>query len=124
MILFTIGALLWWKGYDHLLEAMKIVQEKDRDIELWIAGSGADVEAIIKMSNKLGLKNIKFLGYIKQEDVVKMYNKCDVFISASPEEPFGITFVEAMACGKPVICTELGTGVGVIVDVPPMWDGV
>ncbi len=105
-ILFSIGALLWWKGYDYLLNAMKIVQEKEKDIELWIAGSGADVEAIIKMSEKLGLKNTKFLGYIKQENVVKMYNKCDAFISASPEEPFGITFVEAMACGKPVIAVD------------------
>lgn len=105
-ILFTIGALLWWKGYDHLLKAMKIVQGKDKDIELWIAGTGADAEAIKKMSEKLGLRNTKFLGYIRQEDVVKMYNKCDAFISASPEEPFGITYVEAMACGKPVIAAN------------------
>ncbi|MBN2331371.1 MAG: glycosyltransferase family 4 protein [Candidatus Aenigmarchaeota archaeon] len=105
-ILFSIGALLWWKGFEYLLEAMRIVQGKDKDIELWIAGSGADVEAIMKRSERLGLRNTKFLGYAMQEDVVKLYNKCDAFISASPEEPFGITFVEAMACGKPVIAAN------------------
>ncbi len=105
-ILFCMGALLWWKGFEYLLSAMKIVQDKDKGVELWIGGSGADVEAIIEMAKKMGLKNTKFLGYIRQGDVVKMYNTCDAFISASPEEPFGITFVEAMACGKPVIAVN------------------
>jgi len=107
-ILFSIGAMLWWKGFEYLLSAMKIVQDKDENIELWIGGSGTDVKGIIEMAKRIGLKNTKFLGYIRQEDVVKMYNSCDAFISASPEEPFGITFVEAMACGKPVIAINNG----------------
>jgi glycosyltransferase involved in cell wall biosynthesis len=105
-IIFSLGALLWWKGFEHLLKAMKIVQGMDRGIELWIAGTGTDAEAIKGMARKNGLKNTRFLGYVRQRDVVRMYNSCDVFISASPEEPFGITFVEAMACGKPVIAVS------------------
>ena len=105
-VLFSIGALLWWKGFRYLLNAMKAVQAKDRSIELWIAGTGNDAEAMKAMARKLGLKNTKFLGYVPQKDVVRIYNSCDAFISASPDEPFGITFVEAMACGKPIIAAN------------------
>jgi glycosyltransferase involved in cell wall biosynthesis len=105
-VLLFLGALLMWKGFDYLLKAMRLVQQKDKSIELWIAGTGADEHKIRSMIKEMGLSNVRMLGYIPQKDVVRLYNSCDAFISASPEEPFGITFVEAMACGKPIIATD------------------
>ncbi|UCD02830.1 MAG: glycosyltransferase family 4 protein [Candidatus Aenigmatarchaeota archaeon] len=102
-VLLYLGALLMWKGFDYLLRAMETVQKKNKNIELWIAGMGNDADKIKGIIKRLGLQNTRMLGYIPQSEVIRLYNSCDAFVSASPEEPFGITFVEAMACGKPII---------------------
>ncbi len=106
VVLLYLGALLMWKGFDYLLKAMQIVQKENSNVELWIAGMGNDADKIKGIIRQLGLKNTKMLGYIPQSEVIKLYNSCDAFISASPEEPFGITFVGAMACGKPIIAAD------------------
>ena len=82
---------------------MKEVEKRDKNVQLIIAGKGDDEKEIKALARKLKLKNVKFIGYVADDELVKVYNSCDAFISASPNEPFGITFLEAMACGKPVI---------------------
>jgi rhamnosyl/mannosyltransferase len=62
-------------------------------------------------SNGLGRK-VFFLGELSDREVELFFKICDIFVlpSVQRSEAFGIVQLEAMACGKPVICTELGTG--------------
>lgn len=65
------------------------------------------------MSRHLGLgARVAFLGRVGDEELVALYHACDVFVlpAIHRSESWGAVQVEAMACSKPVVCTELGTG--------------
>ena len=50
------------------------------------------------------LDNIIFIGMVKPEDVYKYYKISDMFVTASTSETQGLTYIEALSCGTPVIC--------------------
>ena len=90
-----------------------------------VGGSGDDVERIKDLIRNYHLEGKVILaGYIPDEKVVDYYNLCDVFVMPSKGEGFGIVFLEALACGKPVIAGNkdgsidavLGGDVGILID--------
>lgn len=82
-----------------------------------IIGKGEEEERLIELTKDLGLEEyVKFVGYVETEDMPLYYNNCDVFVMPSKTididyEGFGIVYLEANACGKPVIGGKSG-GVG------------
>lgn len=112
-ILFSLGRLVKYKGFIYGIEAMKKV---DNAIYL-IGGSGPlkeNFENYIK-ENHLGNK-VKLLGRIEDKDLDNYYKACDIYLfpSIMQSEAFGIVQLEAMKYGKPVINTNLGTGVNYV----------
>jgi rhamnosyl/mannosyltransferase len=108
LILF-VGRLIYYKGVEYLVEAMKKVEAK-----LLLIGEGYLKESLINLANKIGVRDkIIFMGRIHDEDLIHYYHACSIFVlpSIANSEAFGIVQLEAMACGKPVINTELPTGV-------------
>jgi rhamnosyl/mannosyltransferase len=108
MILF-LGRLIYYKGLEHLVVAMKEI-----DANLVIAGSGPLEHELRKMVSESGLRRkVDFVSQPRDEDIPAYYHACDVFVLPSVErsEAFGIVQLEAMACGKPVVSTNLPTGV-------------
>jgi rhamnosyl/mannosyltransferase len=107
LILF-IGKFRYYKGLHVFIEAIKQVNGK-----LLMIGEGYLEEDLKKQvaANELDGK-VTFLGELPDHDATAFLRACDVFVLPSVErsEAFGIVQLEAMACGKPVICTELGTG--------------
>jgi len=104
-----IGKFRYYKGLYVLLEAMKMVEGT-----LLLVGIGPmerELKKQVAMDDDLRGK-IVFLGEISDEDIVRHLYACDVFVFPSifRSEAFGIVLLEAMACGKPLISTELGTG--------------
>lgn len=103
----SVGRLVYYKGFEHLVEAMREV-----DGTLLIVGDGPLRGALEERIRELGLrKRVVLLG--KVEDTAPFYHAADVFALASVarSEAFGIVQLEAMACGKPVVNTELDSGV-------------
>jgi len=103
-----IGRLSYYKGVDYLIEAMK-----DVDRNLVIIGKGEREKLLKEKAKRLNLENkIFFLPSQSEADLVNFYQACKVFVLPSiyKSEAFGIVLIEAMALGKPVISTELGTG--------------
>lgn len=108
LILF-VGRLVTYKGIEYLIEAMKFVENGS----LVILGSGALEESLKKLIKDFNLESrIKMIPEVDEKTLRVYYNSCDIFVlpSVNEAEAYGIVQIEAMACGKPLICTELGTG--------------
>jgi len=107
-----------YKGLEYLLKALRIVKNEINDIRLIVGGDGELKVHYQNMVNRLDLvDNVKFVGYIPDSKLIEYYNRCSAFVlpSYSPDqEGFGIVLLEALACGKPVITTEI---VGVSRDI-------
>jgi rhamnosyl/mannosyltransferase len=103
-----IGKFRYYKGIYVLLEAMKQI-----DAKLLLIGEGYLENELKRHVAEERLENkVAFLGELSDQAVIAFLHACDVFVLPSVErsEAFGIVQLEAMACGKPVVCTELGTG--------------
>ncbi len=100
-----------YKGLDYLLRAIAQAKEKIPDIRLLVGGGGALVQEYEKMADELGIaQNVEFWGFVPEDRLVEFYNKLDVFVLPSTsreQEGFGIVAVEALACGTPVIITDI-----------------
>lgn len=104
-----VGRLTYYKGVSILIEAMK-----NTDAHLTIIGDGYLKEECLTLIDKNQLKNkITILPPQTKRELIKWFHKCDIFIlpSIAPSEAFGIVQLEAMICKKPVISTNLPTGV-------------
>lgn len=108
-LLFT-GRLVYYKGIDVLIRAMKYTT----DCELFIAGEGVLHDELLQEVRSSGIENrVHFMGRLSDSDLRAAFSDCDIFILPSVEnsEAFGIVQMEAMVYGKPVINTSLPTGV-------------
>ena len=107
-----------YKGLNYLLSALKIVKKEIHDVKLIIGGEGELMNEYQHMANSVGLNgDVEFHGFIPDENIVEYYNKCNAFVlpsTSTTQEGFGIVLLEALACGTPVISTEI---VGVAEDV-------
>ncbi len=93
-----------YKGYDRVIEALPLIKREISEIKYILAGEGDDKERIEKLISDLNLKETVILaGHIDEQAKIDYYNLCDVFAMPSKGEGFGIVFLEALACGKPVV---------------------
>lgn len=105
-VLFS-GRHRYYKGLPHLVRAAKRISAP-----VVMAGDGPERPAAQSLARELGV-NVFFPGELSQPDLVDHLHGCDVFAfpSVARSEAFGISILEAHACGKPVVATRLGTGV-------------
>ncbi len=100
-------------GTHDLISAVALLKDKNVSVECWIIGDGQERVRLEKLVDELGVRDrVKFLGQILHEDAGKFVGASDIFVRPSLAEGFGIVYLEAMACGIPVI----GTPVGGIID--------
>jgi rhamnosyl/mannosyltransferase len=107
---FFTGRLVYYKGVDVLLRAFRSV----RGCELFIAGDGVLGESLRRYTAEHGLsEKVHFLGFLPDDELRQAYADCDIFVlpSVAKSEAFGIVQLEAMVYGKPVINTQLPSGV-------------
>jgi len=107
LVLF-VGVLRYYKGVGVLIRAMPQV-----DARLLVVGQGPQGDEWRALAAQLELGDkVSFLGRVDDDELLALYHACDVCVlpSIHRSESWGAVQVEAMACGKPVVCTELGTG--------------
>jgi len=108
-LLLFVGRLVYYKGLEYLIRAMQRV-----DAKLLIVGEGALEYELRALAAHLGLVDrIVFLQHASAEGLAAYYHACDLFVLPSVEisEAFSLVQLEAMSCGKPVVSTDLPTGV-------------
>jgi glycosyltransferase involved in cell wall biosynthesis len=106
----TVARLHSYKGLNYLIEAMKTIREDIPDVHLYIMGKGPEEGTLKRLTDKLELNRaITFLTKpIPNYEMPELYSECDIYAQTSIVEPYGIAVVEAMACGKPVVGTNVG----------------
>lgn len=106
-LILSVGRLVYYKGFKYLIEAMAEVEGR-----LLIIGDGPLKEELNEQIKDSGLENkVCIIDPVK--DLIPYYYACDLFVlsSVANSEVFGLVQMEAMACSKPVINTDLPTGV-------------
>lgn len=102
-----VGRLKKYKGLEYLIRAMREVVKEVLDARLLIVGKGDYADELVSLTDKLGLKNIvKFCGYVSEERKVELMQKAHVIVLPSIKEGWGISIIEAAACGTPAIGTD------------------
>lgn len=107
--LLFVGRLRYYKGVEHLIRAAAGIPH----VHLLIVGDGPMRRPWEELTTALGASDrVHFLGEVPDADLPAYYHACDIFVlpASQRSEAFGTVLLEAMACGKPVITTELGTG--------------
>lgn len=108
-LLLFVGRVVYYKGLDVLLKAMHEIPAR-----LLIVGDGPLRPQFEQVVQQDGLKTkVVWLGERPLEELAAFYHACDIFVlpSTHKSEAFGMVQIEAMACGKPVVSTNLLSGV-------------
>jgi len=127
-VLLTVSRLALserYKGHRQVLIALEEVRRQFPEVRYLIVGTGDDLPSLQSAANARGLQDAVILaGHVPGEELADHYRLCDAFVMPSSKEGFGIVFLEAMACGKPVVAGHLdgsvdaldGGRLGVLVD--------
>mgnify|MGYP006291698513 FL=1 len=93
-----------YKGYDPILRALPKILQVIPNACYVLVGKGKDRSRIEALVQELGVESHTILaGFVPDEEIRDYYNLCDIFAMPSKGEGFGIVYLEALACGKPVL---------------------
>jgi glycosyltransferase involved in cell wall biosynthesis len=118
VVVCAIGSVIREKGYDNFIVAAKHVLAKRKNVRFIIIGSMGDHEfasILFREIRRSGLKEyIKFLGH--RSDIARILKEIDVCVVSSQTESFGLTQLEAMGAGRPIVATRCGGPEEIVVD--------
>lgn len=115
-IITFLGRITYQKGPDYFVEAAAKVLKRVPNVRFVMAGSGDMMNHIIRRVARLGIADrFHFTGFLRGEDVHRMFQLSDVYVMPSVSEPFGISPLEAMRSNVPVIISKQ-SGVAEVLD--------
>lgn len=121
LVVFALGRIVLKKGFNVLIQALPYVQEKFQDVKVIIGGDGTDLSRLKALATELGVTDIvQFPGTINRTDVPVFFYLSDLFVLPAVFDPKGnvdgcpIVILEAMACGKPVVSSDI-SGIPIVV---------
>jgi glycosyltransferase involved in cell wall biosynthesis len=105
--LLFLGRLKKYKRVDLVIEAVARLAEQDVDAELLVAGTGDQAEELHELTDLLGVADrVRFLGYVSDEQKLELMRSAWIHVLTSPKEGWGITNLEAGACGTPTVASD------------------
>lgn len=111
-----LGHITYQKGPDYFVEAAAKVLQRVSDVRFVMAGSGDLMNHVVRRVAQLGIADrFHFTGFLKGGEVQRMFRLSDVYVMPSVSEPFGISPLEAMRSGVPVIISRQ-SGVAEVLD--------
>lgn len=104
----TIGRLSKYKNQIYLCQAMKSVLQHIPSAKLYIVGNGTELGKIRRYISQNGLTaSISVFTNVRESEKINLLSRCELFVNYSNKEGFGITLLEAMASGLPIIATDI-----------------
>ncbi len=116
-VVLTVARVNAYKGYETVFQALaRLTPQIRQQFVYLIAGKGPDVEVLQDKARALGVDDVvQWLGFVPEEDLPSLYSAADLFVLLTREiktqqavEGFGLVFLEAQACGTPVVGTNSG----------------
>lgn len=105
----SIGGLIPRKGMDLLIQQFAAFNRKIINSKLIIFGEGPERKALEQLIEELKVsEHVKLMGLRSREEIAPILSNSDVFVLTSKNETFGVVYIEALACGVPVIATTCG----------------
>ena len=105
--LITTGRLIPEKHFDMLIQAIANISTPK--LQLYIIGNGSEKQKLQKLVEKLQVQDqIQLLGHKSKQEIVTLLQQSDIFVLPSQSETFGVAYIEALACGLPIIATDCG----------------
>ncbi len=105
------------KGFDEVMEVLGALAEDTPDLAYLIVGDGSDRARLEAKAERLGLgERVVFAGFIPEDEKVDHYRLADAYVMPSKWEGFGIVYLEAMACGLPVVGSSIDGSLEAIPD--------
>jgi len=102
------GRLKRYKSVDHLLEAFVRVREQAPDASLVVIGDGDYRAHLEELARRRGIATaVRFTGYVDEDTKVDLLNRVWFLVNTSAKEGWGLTVIEANACGTPVIASDV-----------------
>ena len=102
-----IGRLKRYKQVDTAIAALAVLRRQLTGARLWIAGTGDDRPRLERVAAERGVADaVEFLGYVSEERKIELYRQAWAVVMPSLKEGWGITNVEAAACGTPAIAAD------------------
>ncbi len=124
IVLCVVGKLSPWKNQDHIMEAMKILEQKNLVTHLFILGSGQQKEAWKKKAKELKQSKVYFPGFVSIEELPAYYAATDIYVHPASVEPHSIAISEAIYMGCPVILSDRCGSYGESDDVKDGANGI
>ncbi len=107
ILLVTVGRLVARKAITQLIQMVHDL--KDKRLRLLILGTGPQEDLLKKETKRMRLdKRVLFFGHVEETQKFSILQICDIYVSTSQHEGFGLVFLEAMACGLPIVCYDNG----------------
>ncbi len=110
IVVLTVRRLVYKNGLDTLIDTANIAVKNNPKIVFLVVGKGPDMESVKLQVEQLGIKaNFRLAGFVNDEDLPSYYNLADLFVLPSKSgEGLPLVALEAMACGLPIIATDVG----------------
>jgi glycosyltransferase involved in cell wall biosynthesis len=106
-IVLYFGRITYQKGPEYFIQAAKRVLEVMPDVKFVVAGSGDQAKRMIEMAAELGIGHkVLFTGFLRGNDIKRVFNLADLYVMPSVSEPFGIAPLEAMSHNVPVLISK------------------
>ncbi len=106
-IVLYFGRITYQKGPEYFVHAARRVLELMPDVRFVVAGSGDQAKRMIELAADLGIGHkVLFTGFLRGDDITRVFNLADLYVMPSVSEPFGIAPLEAMSHNVPVLISK------------------